>query len=48
MARLYNVNVHGIDLSTNMISIAVEYQREMEESVRENVSLWICFISTVS
>lgn len=39
MARLYNANVHGIDLSRNMISIAVEYQREMEESVRQNVSL---------
>lgn len=41
MARLYNAKVHGIDLSRNMISIGVEYCQEMEESVRENVSL--CF-----
>lgn len=38
MARLYSAKVHGIDLSKNMVSIATEYQREMEESVRENVS----------
>lgn len=38
MARLYSAKVHGIDLSKNMVSIATEYQRGMEESVRENVS----------
>lgn len=38
MARLHNAKVHGIDLSKNMIAIAVENQSEMEESVRRNVS----------
>lgn len=42
MARLYNAKVHGIDLSTNMISIADQYLREMEESVRKNVRLLKC------
>jgi len=38
MAREYGVKVHGVDLSTNMISIAVKYQAEMEDNVRKNVS----------
>jgi phosphoethanolamine N-methyltransferase len=38
IAREYGAKVHGIDLSTNMISMAVKYQAEMEESVRKNVS----------
>jgi phosphoethanolamine N-methyltransferase len=38
MARHYGSRVHGVDLSSNMISIAVKYQSEMEESVRKVVS----------
>lgn len=38
MARVYTANVYGIDLSANMISIALDYRKEMEESVRKNVS----------
>jgi len=38
IARNYGSLVHGVDLSTNMISIAVKYQAEMEESVRKAVS----------
>lgn len=38
IARTYGSRVHGIDLSSNMISMAVKYQAEMEESVRKAVS----------
>jgi len=38
IARTYGAKVHGIDLSTNMISMAVKYQGDMEEAVRKNVS----------
>jgi len=38
MAREYGSSVHGVDLSSNMISIAVKYQAEMEENVRKLVS----------
>lgn len=39
IARTYGSRVHGIDLSSNMISMAVKYQSEMEDSVRKAVSL---------
>jgi phosphoethanolamine N-methyltransferase len=38
MAREYGVTVHGVDLSTNMINMAIKYQGEMEDAVRKNVS----------
>ena len=37
MARQYGVQVHGVDLSTNMITMAIKYQAEMEDAVRKNV-----------
>lgn len=33
MARQYGCQVHGVDLSSNMISMAVKYQSEMEDTV---------------
>lgn len=41
IARTYGSQVHGVDLSSNMISIAVKYQGEMEESVRKLVSEYL-------
>lgn len=38
IARLYKAKVQGIDLSTNMVSMAREYLGKMEESVRKTVS----------
>lgn len=38
IARAYGVKVHGVDLSSNMISMAIKYQAEMEDEVRTNVS----------
>jgi len=38
IARTYGSSVHGIDLSSNMISMAVKYQSEMEDAVRKAVS----------
>jgi len=38
IARTYGARVHGVDLSSNMVSIAVKYQAEMEEGVRKKVS----------
>lgn len=37
IARTYGSKVHGIDLSSNMISMAVKYQAEMEDAVRKAV-----------
>lgn len=37
IARTYGSRVHGIDLSSNMISMAVKYQAEMEDAVRKAV-----------
>jgi len=41
MARNYGVDVHGIDLSTNMIGIAQDYREEMEPSVKHRVQFYI-------
>jgi len=38
MARKYGVTVHGVDLSSNMISLAQKYQAEMEENVKDKVT----------
>jgi len=38
IARNYGATVHGVDLSSNMISMAVKYQGDMEEKVRKLVS----------
>jgi len=38
MAREYGAIVHGVDLSSNMISMAIKYQGDMEEDVRKRVS----------
>lgn len=45
MARTHKVDVHGIDLSANMISIANEYRKEMEDSVRKNVTFEVSDIT---
>lgn len=37
MARHYGVNVHGFDLSTNMISIAQDRLSREEKSIQEKV-----------
>jgi len=37
IARKFGAQVHGVDLSTNMISIAINYQAEMEPNVRNKV-----------
>ena len=34
MARNFGVDVHGVDLSTNMIGIAQDYRAEMEPAVK--------------
>jgi len=39
IARTYGTRVHGVDLSSNMVSMAVKYQAEMEDNVRKNVSI---------
>jgi len=41
MARRYGVDVHGLDLSTNMIDIAHEYRTEMEPAVKHRVQFYI-------
>jgi len=41
MARNYGVDVHGIDLSTNMIGIAQDYRAEMEPAVKHRVQFYI-------
>jgi len=41
MARNYGVDVHGIDLSTNMIGIANDYRAEMEPAVKHRVQFYI-------
>jgi len=38
IADKYGAKVHGVDLSTNMISMAIKYQGEMAERVRKNVT----------
>ncbi len=37
MAREYGVEVRGVDLSTNMITIALEMQAKQEEEVKKKV-----------
>merc|ERR1711885_83629 len=41
MARNYKVNVHGIDLSTNMNSISLDYRKEMEPDVKHRCNFYI-------
>ena len=38
MVRQYGVEVRGVDLSTNMITIALELQAKQEEEVKKKVS----------
>ena len=37
----YGVEVHGIDLATNMIAIANDYRAEMEPSVKHRVQFYV-------
>jgi len=41
MARRYGVDVHGLDLSTNMVGIAQDYRREMEPAVKHRVQFYV-------
>jgi len=41
MANKYNVDVYGIDLSSNMISIADEYRDKMDASVKHRVQFYV-------
>jgi len=41
MARTYGVDVHGIDLATNMIAIANDYRNEMEPHVKHRVQFYV-------
>jgi len=41
MARKYEVFVHGVDLSENMIEIAKEYREEMEPAVKHRVQFYV-------
>jgi len=41
MARRYGVEVHGVDLASNMIAIAQDYRLEMEAEVKHRVQFYI-------
>merc|ERR1711893_169002 len=41
MARRYGVDVYGIDLSQNMIDIAVDYRKKMEPGVQHRVQFYV-------
>merc|ERR1739847_37047 len=41
MARRYGVDVHGVDLASNMIAIAQDYRLEMEAEVKHRVQFYI-------
>jgi len=41
MARHYGVDVHGVDLASNMIAIAQDYRSEMEPAVKHRVQFYI-------
>jgi len=45
MAREYGVEVRGVDLSTNMITLALENQARMEEDVKKKVCFEIVDIT---
>ncbi|XP_047492053.1 phosphomethylethanolamine N-methyltransferase-like [Penaeus chinensis] len=47
MARHYGVHVHGVDLSTNMIHIAIERQGKLEEPLKKRLQFEISDILTV-
>lgn len=47
MARHYGVHVHGVDLSTNMIHIAIERQGKLEEPLKKKLQFEISDILTV-
>eukprot|EP00092_Neocalanus_flemingeri_P029537 GFUD01032079.1.p1 GENE.GFUD01032079.1~~GFUD01032079.1.p1 ORF type:complete len:287 (+),score=76.99 GFUD01032079.1:235-1095(+) len=41
MARKYGVDVHGLDLCTNMVGIAQDYRMEMEPDVKHRVNFYV-------
>jgi len=41
MARRYGVDVHGVDLATNMIELAQDYRTEMEPEVKHRVQFYV-------
>jgi len=47
MARMYDVDVHGMDLSTNMTGIAKEYRNQMEPAVKHRVQFYVEDITQV-
>ena len=39
LSRQYGVHVHGVDLSSNMIHVAIERQGKLEQEVKMRVSV---------
>jgi len=48
MAREYGVQVHGVDLSTNMLGIAKEYREQSEPDVKHRVQFHMEDVTTMS
>jgi len=48
MARNFGADVHGVDLSTNMIGIAQDYRAEMEPEVKHRVQFYVEDATTMS
>lgn len=47
LARQYGVHVHGVDLSSNMIHVAIERQGKLEQDVKRRLQFEISDILTV-
>jgi len=41
MAETYGVDVHGLDLATNMVAIAQDYRSEMDPEVKHRVQFYV-------
>lgn len=48
LARHYGVDVHGVDLATNMIAIAQDYRSEIEAGVKHRVQFYVEDATTMS
>jgi len=48
MARTYGVDVHGVDLATNMIELAQDYRAEMEPEVKHRVQFYLDDATTMA
>lgn len=45
MAKTYGTEVRGVDLSTNMITLALENQAKQEEEVKKKVCLLVPYFA---